>query len=744
MPRWIPTSLVILAIAPVAAFAQPGADPADDSVAPAQPVTNDSPLLTEPKTPEGIFDAVVLMLDLNRPNLTNQYLRTLIAANPDDATILKMRDKHGPAVFLRLANDRRYQPASTQLLKRMNDAFRNFAFDPARIDSLITNLKGTARDRQLAILQLRETGSVAVPRMLEVISTTQNQQERETMIFALTRMGKPAIPALVGALESPVETMRTVAVETLGWIGDRSTVAWLWYPAFGPDETLAVKQAAQRSIAKILRGDSRKITEISAFGAVKELSSIAREHFRSEYHWKVDEAGLVTLWSWDKKSNRLNAWQLNEQTASLIAGSRFARQAMRMSPEQTELQALYLALRLSFETHVAGWDKPAPTGPGTAHNLALRAGPNLTLEVLSQALKNPSPAAAMASLNILAQIGSRNDLKASDGHSSPVIAALSYPDFRVQFAAASTILQFDPEGPFRNSTQVVSILSRALNDTGSNAALAIDPNEERSVTTAAWLTQMGYEPESVQTGMDGFRLAATRGDISLIAIHPTSIRWGLSQTIANLRADARTAGIPIIIYGPESIQTNVERLAERYPMIGYAPDGEESFQIYVDQFLVKRKIPPETDEQRNERIGAAGFWFAHIASGNRTKTFDIRNAENVLFESVNLPQVAENGIIGLGAIATASAQKRLQEITVSADRDDTLREAAALQLGFHIQKHGVLIGDADVLEVQSSWQAATDPALKTALAAVLGTFKPKTVEVDRLLQSLPEAAIPSP
>ena len=66
------------------------------------------------------------------------------------------------------------------------------------------------------------------------------------------------------------------------------------------------------------------------------------------------------------------------------------------------------------------------------------------------------------------------------------------------------------------------------------------------------------------------------------------------------------------------------------------------------------------------------------------------------------------------------------------------------QLSFHIQKHGVLIGNAQVLEVQANWQAATDPALKTALAAVLGTFKPKTVEVDRLLQSLPEAAIPSP
>lgn len=742
MPRWIPAFLILVIALSSSLCAQPAADPADAVAAQPQPAEQ-SPLLIEPKTPEAIFDAVVLMLDLNRPNLTSRYLKALMAANPDDATVLKMRDKHGPAVFLTLANDRRYQPQSLQLLKKMNDAFRNFAFDPARIDGLIANLGGNARDRQLAILQLRETGAVAVPRMLEVIATTQSPKERETMIFALTRMGEGTIPALLGALESPVENIRAVAVETIGWVGDRKTVAWLWYPAFGPDETLAVQQSAQQSIARILRGDSRKITEISAFGAVKELSGIAREHFRFEYEWKLDDDGQVVLWSWDRQANRLNAWKVSEQTASLIVGSRFARQAMRMAPEQSDLQAMYLALRLAFETHAAGWDKPVPSGPGTAHNLALRAGPDLSLEVLSQSLKNPNPAAALAALNILAQIGSRNDLKANAGQSSPILAALNYPDFRVQFAAASTILQFDPEGPFRNSSQVVAILSRAINDTGSRAALAIDPNSERSVTTAAWLTQMGYEPDAATTGQDGFRMASSRGDVALIAIHAACIRWGLTQTIANLRADARTAGIPIIVYGPESIQTTVERIAERYPMIGYAPDGEMSFQIYVKRFLERRQIPPETDEQRNERIGAAGFWFAHIASGNRTGTYDIRNAENILFEAINLPQVAENGIIALGAIATTTSQERLQEIAVSADRDTALREAAALQLGFHIQKHGVLINQTRVIEVQESWQATQEPALKTALAAVLGTFQPKKVEVDRLLESLPEAAIPT-
>jgi HEAT repeat protein len=735
MPRWIPAFLVVLTVLPASLQAQPAA-PA--------PAAEQSPLLTEPKTPEAAFDAVVLMLDLNRPNLASRYLGMVMAANPDDATILKMRDKHGPGVFLALANDPRFQPQSLRLLKKMNDAFRAFAFDPARIDGLIANLNGNARDQQLAMQQLRATGAIAVPRMLEVISTTESAKEKETMIIALTRMGKGTIPALLGALESPAENVRSVAVETLGWVGDRETVSWLWYPAFGPDEPTSVRQSAQRAVARLLRGDSRKTSEISPYGAVAELSRLARDHFRFEHEWKVDPTGAVELWSWDRAAGNLNAWKVSEQMASLVVGSRFARQAMRMAPERSDLQAQYLALRLAYETHLAGWDKPIPTGPGTAHNLALRAGAELSLEVLSQSLKNPSPAAALAALNVLSQIGSRSDLKTNDGQSSPIMAALNYPDFRVQFAAASTILQFDPEGPFRGSSQVVSILSRAINDAGSKAALAIDPNAERSVTTAAWLTQMGYEPDAATTGMDGFREASSRGDISLIAIHAACIRWGLAQTIANLRADSRTAGIPIIIYGPESIQTSVERIADRYPLIGYAPDGQQSFEVYVNRFLARRKTPPETDEQRNERIGAAGFWFAHIASGRRGDTYDIRNAENVLFEAVNLPQVGENGIIALGSIATATAQERLQEIAIANDRDAIIREAAALQLGFHIQKHSVLIDRTRVLEIQASWQAAANPDLKTALAAVIGTFQPKKVEVDRLLESLPEAAIPTP
>jgi len=105
--RLIVLAVLVGALSPsIELRAQPPADSPDpDAVAQTSPDLEPSPLLTEPQDPEALFDAVVLMLDLDRPGLALRYVKQLLAEDPDDATILKMRDKHGPAVFLELSND---------------------------------------------------------------------------------------------------------------------------------------------------------------------------------------------------------------------------------------------------------------------------------------------------------------------------------------------------------------------------------------------------------------------------------------------------------------------------------------------------------------------------------------------------------------------------------------------------------------------------------------------------------------
>lgn len=724
--------------------AQPPAnDSATDVVAQNSAADEPSPLLTEPKSPEALFDAIVLMLDLDRPVLALKYITQLLAQDPDDATILRIRDKHGPAVFLELSNDERLQPASIQLLERMNEAFRKYAADPSRMDRLISNLTGTPEEREVAIIQLRSTGKVAIPRMLTLVTASNDSSQRDAMVYAMTRMGSQIIPPLLGALEAPDEGVRTVAIDTLGWLGSLDTVPWLWYQAFGAEQPTGVRQSARQALARILRDDVKRAGDISSYGASAQLQKIATTHFRLEYNWKRNDDGQTTeLWSWDVPNNQLTAWNLAPETASLIVGSRFAREALALSPERQELQALYLSLRLAFDAHVAGWDTALPTGPGTAHDLALLAGPEVALHALEYSLKNPNPAAALATLQVLSQIGNRSQLRERSGQASPIIQAMNYPNFRVQFAAASAVLQLDPENSFRGASRIVAILTRALNDTGDAHGLAIDSNEDRAASMAGLLAEMGMAPLQATTGQDGFRIAADRSDIELIVIHAAVVRWGLGQTVVNLRADARTSGIPIIVYGPESVEPAVDRLADQFPMIGFAPGGEDSFKQGVRLFQSRLSTPPVSEKQRAERAAAAGFWFAHIAGGRRTDVFNIDSAEDALFDAVNDPGVSENALIGLGGIATPSSQERLQEIATSEARAASLRETAALQLAFHIQRHGVLLSEDRVGELQVAWQTAPAGPLKTALASAVGSLKPGSRRVTELLQSLPAPAIP--
>ncbi len=739
MRRWVPafvTTLVALTClaAPVCAQVAPKAKAKDASV-----------LLAEPQTPTAFFDAVVLMSDLERPNLALQYLEQLMTQDLDDQTLLKIRDKHGPAQFLRLANDRRLHPFSVDLLDKMNAAFRRYAGDPARMDALIAQLtNGTPEQREVAIIQLRSTGSIAVPRMLTTIAASPNPNERDSLIYALTRLGKPIVPALIGALDSPSEQIRSVGLETLGWLGSDSTQPYLYYFAFSDKQPPGVRQVAKQALARLQRGDARKAHEVTSFGASTQLEKLAVLHFRNEYEWLLDDNGKVELWSWDRKANKLTSWTVDPKTASLMTGSQLARQALEMSPERERLQGLYLALRLAFDAHLAGPGKPLPAEPGSTYATAVEAGPEVALSALEVSLKHHNPISALTALEILAQNGSLKLLENRNSQSSPLMMALNSPSFAVQFAAASAILQFDPETSFRGSQRVVDILKRALNESGSRHALAIDPNGERGATTGGFLATIGYEPLTALSGQDGFKQAADRGDVSLIVVHAACINWSLTQTIANIRADARTAGIPVVIYGPENIEPKVARLLTDYPLVAFTTEGQDSFKRGIEQFLARIEVPAAAVEDRGERIRAAGFWFAHIASGRRTEIFDISSAEDALFESVGAVEVGANGIIGLGAIATPGAQERLQEIATTPTRAPKLREAAALQLALHIQKHGVLISKDKVVAVKSATEAAQEPDVRKALTAVMGSFKPAPQRVTELLNSIPDPTLAKP
>ena len=717
-----------------------------DPAAPAvrQPAPETSPLLTEPTGPEELFRATSLMYRLARPNLARKYLQQLLDSKPDEKTLLQLRDRHGPAIFLQLAGAKELQPLSQQLLKQVNAAFRKRGADPKYINGLLDNLEGTAAQRDVAITTLRNIGPTVVPRIVERIAASTNADRLTAMQEALVDFGSPAVPPLIAALDANIPRVQGAAVSTLGRIGDVDAVPHLWHFAFDPRASAAMRANAQEALARILKTSAADLRKVAPASVSQELARRALAHFRGEYRWQPGPDKLVELWNWQPTANppTIAAQRVAPRFASLYVGARFARRALELSPENRKLQALYLAMSLSAAADPT-WEKPLPRGRGTAYETALAAGTPVVQDALRLSLKSNDATAAVALLLVLRQLATRDDLKGgTDG--SPIVAAMNYPDPRVQFVAATTVLNVDPDKSFRGITRVVAILARSLNSDGAAAGLVVNASLQQGASLAGILGQLGYEPQLARTGRDGFRLAATRGDIELILLQANTIRWPLSQTLANLRADSRTANIPIVIYGPADRPARIESHLRRYAMVTYITEAtqRDTLALQLDPFLASIKSSPLSPKQRAEQRSAAAFWLNRIASGKRSLIYDLRPAESALSGAVTDPKLAEDALPALAAIASKNAQQTLQMMAVNVTADVKFRRLAATLLATHIQRYGLLLTNTQVAALRKLHATPTDAELATAMAAVIGTLKPDAKRVGQRLKSIPLPKVP--
>ena len=697
----------------------------------------DDLLLSKPETPEQLIQAVVQLTDLGQAASAKPYLEQLIKANIDDETVLKLRDKYGPAAFLGLANNKALQPESITLLKKMETAFRAYATDPARIDALINDLAGSSTKRTIAIIELKSAGEIVAPPILRKLSKSDDPGMNDELAFALSQLGPPVVQPLIAALRSPTEKIRKIAADVLGDIGDPAAILYLWNPAFSQSQPQSVQRAARMALAKILKKDSRNVYKLDSHGAQMELIKAALRLYQTH----EDKSEKQKVWTWDLKEQTIVKKELPTQEINLIQGLRLAKEALEMSPDRQDVQTLYLAMALAMEAYYAGWNNPLPEGQGTAFNLALLSGPAAVSRVLALAMKQGHTPSAIAALKALGQIGSRALLyEQLDKHSS-IIAALNYPDRRVQFAAATTIMQLDPVKSFPGATRVISILSRALLGEGSQAAIVVDSSVPRAQSMAGVFNELGYLTQPVQTGKAGFKAATERMDVEFIALQFNIMRWGLSQTIANMRADSRTANIPILIYGPLRLKNKIEYSTRHYPLVHYVVETKNTDDVekQIRPFLRSLKTPELTGDLRTEYRTAALYWLSHIASSQRSKIYDLTSVEKPLLQLVPDRNLASNALITLGGIPTRSAQSDLVKVVTNKMFETDVKEIAALQLAFHIQKFGLLIDSTQIKAIRLEYQTAKDPKLNTALASIMGTLMPDNKVVGERLQKFQPA-----
>lgn len=670
----------------------------------------------EPRTPIELWDAADYLMRTRQAKKAVPYLERFQQSKPDDAAFVAVRDRYGVGSFMRLNDDPTTRPFAAPLTEALTAAVRRFATRPDRIARMIAELTLTPAEQEYALRRLWEAGPFAVPPLLASLRRPGLAREDHALLLRnIGRLQPSAVPPLAAALESPDPAIAADAATALGSIGDRSAVPLLTFPAAAAASP-AVRSAAQAAIERMTgRPFARQPKP-----PVRVLTDAAWSYHR-ERSQGPDEP--IMLWSWDEGRKAPVPREVPPAEGRTALGLQFARRALRLDPTDRSAQVAQLSLALAMAAARVGPEAVATRDPAT-FAAATAAGPALLAQVLETAIADGQRDLAATAVAALARVTDRAALTTAQGRPHPLVRALDAPGRRTQLAAARAIVNLAPDRPFSGSSQVAKTLARFLVNQSMPRAVVIDGNPARAQLVASTLMSLGYLADAERTGRDGFAAAADSADVELILVaydlHYGA--WRLTDTLANLQADARTAGVPLFVYGPYDIRYTRPNLERDFPGIRYLVPSS-------DPPLLERQLGGRpTALSATERIGyarEAAALLARIAADRRgPMAAGLRDLEPALAAALRAPETAGPAVAALADVPDPSAQRSLLDVALDSTRPADLRAEAARRTVASIRRFGPLLTRYQESRLTAEMHEEVEPTVREGLAAIADALRP--------------------
>ena len=689
-----------------------------------------------PSTPLEYWDAADYLVRTGQPRLAVPYLNAFLKSNPPDDVLLQIRDRYGVASVFRLQDDPATRPLEQPILDKINAAVKGHATDPARLERSIEALSKSRPEQDYAVDRLKEAGPYAIPALIRAIANPGVSPESRALIVAnMGRLDRSTVPPLIAALDSPDRVVAADAARVLGLLRDPRAVPFLTYSS-SEAEAPSLREAAREAIERI----TGKPFTLQPRTPARLLADEAWNYHRHLVRFDSDP---TTVWAWDGDVPAPRT--VPATVAEEYFGGRFARQALAIAPADLRAQEALVSLNLEKAVERYGLAPVVDRDPSGAVAAATAAGPAVLTDVLKVAIQDGHSPLAAASAFALGRVASRDPV-GTPNPVSPLVAALSAPDRRVQYAAASALVGQNPSRPFPGSSRIVPILARFVANRSPRAVIA-DGNSNRGNSVASTLQAIGYEPEVVASGADAFRASAESADVELILIEPSALQgaWNLRDTLANLRADSRTAGLPVIVFGPLDLRDRLGTMLDdsRTGFTVTPTDPDTSRDILDRQLSAMGARPLSADERLGYGQAAAGLLRVVASRPNGPLAIDLARAEPALSQALTVPTAAASAAAALGDVPGPDAQRSLASVVLDSGRPAPLRLGAGASLARSIQKFGPLLTADQERQLVGSIDSEPDPAVKGALSAVYGALRPEPSASGRRLQSFLPARPPT-
>ena len=460
------------------------------------------------------------------------------------------------------------------LIDRVAKAMKDYLGDPKRVRLFVKNLGGEPEERTYALRELAKSGAEAVPYLITELREAPPDDHR-AITSALVQLPQEVVAPLIAGLESNEPMLQIEIMNVLLKRGARESVPYLWPLAGNKERSPEVRQKANELLNAFL--DAKPGTLPSP----KE--ALAREAERYYYHKVNMSRDGYGLWRWDPMTQTVAFVELpvmesqvknyaaakattdmNSATTGLkmskaeeYRGLWFARHALTIDPTYKPAQVVLLSTTLDKTIERVGPQKPLADAAPQVHEMLTTVNPDLLIAVLDQGMADQRTNVVLGSVRALGDVGDIKATKATRGGESSLVKATAYPDRRVQFAAAESLLRIPgiPSAPAAG--RVVDILGRALEAetmaSGRRKVLVAMNGDRYLDQIVKSVTDMAAEPIMVATGREAVRRLLQASDIDAVLIDSTLKDPTLSYLMAQISADPRTQRVPVLLAAiPES------------------------------------------------------------------------------------------------------------------------------------------------------------------------------------------------
>lgn len=683
----------------------PPPKPGETILTPAMPTPIEQ-LLGRPATLEQLWQVIERDFRYGRYREAKEHARALLKHpefTPDKA--LELREQLGSATLVYLRSRPETRDEFRQILDKIDTATRAKARDTARLDRYIPGLEGPPSERTYALDQFRKAGPYGVPPLVRAVK----EKRLPDSVFAdtLSELDRSSWPAVATLVDSGDEFLAGAAIDALRVMDVRDAAEWIWFIVGARSTSPKLRADGERTIRALLG-----ISAGSFPSPNQALAKRAEEHYQA-FASATEPGPITSLWVWSSAGPI--AQELPERVREAALADLRVRQALALDPTNAAALQTGVSLALTLAT-----DSAMAKNASSLRNVALTAGPNVLESVLAKAEKEGRAPLVREAINALGAVGKQRDLGANAAEKGPLLAALDYPDRGVQFDAAIAILEIFPREDLPRAPRIVQILLRALSAKSQPVALVIDSNEARGNVTGAKFEQVGFGYRGAVSGKKGFTLAAESGAVDLIVIDPDVQNWTLDATIANLRADSRTAGIPIVVIERNEAAIRKEHLESRFARLKVLPNLEDPAKMksLLELRMGSAPVPaPEANAQRQRALE----WLARLARGE-FPSVETGPAIDGLAQLLPDPKDGPIAAEILGYLPGAESQQLLADAVLNVNRPLATRLAAADALARNIQRTGPGLTRRAADALAASLGQTADPQLQPRLIRVLAAL----------------------